>query len=156
MTPEEKKVYDKAYRQKNKEKISAKKKAYRQKNKEKLATQYKAYYDANVENVKAKAVRWQKANPEKAREACAKRKAENKALVEDYAKVTGQDKCLHCGSKDQLEWDHIDPSTKLFMVSNYGRKKDALLEEVKKCQRLCRACHIQKGKDNGDNIPSTK
>lgn len=54
-------------------------------------------------------------------------------------------RCVVCGSVDKLEFDHIDPSTKLFDISGGAtRKMEVLLEEVDKCQLLCRGCHIEK------------
>ena len=49
MNKEEKKAYDKAYRQENKEEI----KAYRQENKEEIKAQRKAYRQENKEKIKA-------------------------------------------------------------------------------------------------------
>lgn len=55
--------------------------------------------------------------------------------------------CLHCGSKDNLEFDHIDPSTKNFNIAEgYCREMDTLLEELKLCQLLCRKCHLKKSR----------
>jgi 5-methylcytosine-specific restriction endonuclease McrA len=51
--------------------------------------------------------------------------------------------CLSCGSKQDLEFDHIDPESKLF---SFGKKGSSvalskLLEEIDKCQLLCIPCH---------------
>jgi len=54
-------------------------------------------------------------------------------------------RCAVCGSVDDLQFDHIDPSTKRFKVaSGLGRSMKALLEEAAKCQLLCVACHREK------------
>lgn len=61
--------------------------------------------------------------------------------------------CVKCGSQENLDFDHIDPSTKTqnissaFMLDGPWKR---LLEEVDKCQLLCRSCHIKKSKENGD------
>jgi hypothetical protein len=51
-------------------------------------------------------------------------------------------KCAECGATDELEFDHIDPATKLFTIGTRldGRWR-ALLDEVAKCQLLCRPHH---------------
>jgi len=53
--------------------------------------------------------------------------------------------CVKCGSSKDLEFDHIDPQTKLFNVaSNAQIEFSRLLKEVDKCQLLCRSCHRDK------------
>ena len=55
-------------------------------------------------------------------------------------------KCAICGSQENLQFDHIDPDNKDFnIVSNLGSKKmTILLEEITKCQLLCRTHHLEK------------
>lgn len=54
--------------------------------------------------------------------------------------------CAACGSKERLEIDHIDPSTKAFSVGAYWGKDSlpAALKELEKCQALCGKCHRTK------------
>jgi hypothetical protein len=53
-------------------------------------------------------------------------------------------------SRDEdLEFDHIDPSTKAFAISaGLSRAWDALVEEAAKCQLLCKPCHVAKGAED--------
>lgn len=53
--------------------------------------------------------------------------------------------CARCGSKEQLEFDHIDPATKLRPVTllQHASAK-AFWAEVGKCQLLCHDCHVAK------------
>lgn len=55
-------------------------------------------------------------------------------------------KCVYCGAVDRLQFDHIDPSTKLFTISGQGwsKSKTRLDAEVRKCQLLCESCHTTK------------
>ena len=59
--------------------------------------------------------------------------------------VTQNGPCGHCGSTENLEVDHIDPSTKTMnstMVwSLSAAKREA---ELAKCQVLCHDCHLAK------------
>lgn len=48
-------------------------------------------------------------------------------------------KCVVCGSSENLEFDHINPSTKSFSIMKQWH--DDVDEELKKCQLLCRDCH---------------
>jgi 5-methylcytosine-specific restriction endonuclease McrA len=57
--------------------------------------------------------------------------------------------CVRCGTTDDLEFDHIDPSTKLFAVgSDMSRAWAKLVEEALKTQLLCRPCHVEKGRED--------
>lgn len=52
-------------------------------------------------------------------------------------------KCKQCGSKKDLQIDHVDPSTKAMDVAKeWGNP--LFFEELKKCQALCRSCHKKK------------
>lgn len=54
-------------------------------------------------------------------------------------------KCFYCGSVNNLEFDHIDPKTKEIEVSRMlNVSLERFWNEVKKCQLLCRTCHIKK------------
>lgn len=48
--------------------------------------------------------------------------------------------CIDCGSNDELEVHHKDPEQK---VSHriWSWKEDRILEELSKCDILCRECH---------------
>ena len=61
-------------------------------------------------------------------------------------------KCKKCGSKKQLEFDHIDPDNKLTNVSKiWTSSEKKFWEEVKKCQLLCNKCHKIKTKEENKN-----
>lgn len=50
--------------------------------------------------------------------------------------------CAHCGENEGLEFDHIDPETKLDNLSCFWRSTEPLFEaELAKCQLLCKPCH---------------
>lgn len=52
-------------------------------------------------------------------------------------------KCSKCDSKKHLELDHIDRTTKIdHRIWGWSAKR--IQEEIKKCQILCHACHLQK------------
>ena len=60
-------------------------------------------------------------------------------LILDYL---GGD-CAQCGSTEDLETDHIDPSTKCFSINKRMSLKNNK-DEIDKCQLLCNTCHTAK------------
>lgn len=64
-------------------------------------------------------------------------------------KVLSRSSCVTCGEKDTrvLEFDHIDPTTKIDNVSRMVkdcRPISEIKEEMRKCQVLCFNCHVKK------------
>ena len=57
--------------------------------------------------------------------------------------------CLDCGyvqderTSRAFDWDHRDPMTKLFEISNIPARtsKEQIIEEMNKCYVICRNCH---------------
>ncbi len=69
------------------------------------------------------------------------RREENKQYVQDYLAAHP---CVVCGEDrvPTLVFHHRDPSTKLFSVSQYGRRPlFKIQEEIDKCDVLCANCH---------------
>lgn len=52
-------------------------------------------------------------------------------------------KCNQCGTIEELEFNHLDRSTKLFNLSGAGLDKPwaKILEEAAKCELVCSTCH---------------
>src|SRR3989304_5941083 len=53
-------------------------------------------------------------------------------------------RCVRCGSTKRLEFDHRNRRHKSFGLwsKTYSEKK--FVKELKKCQLLCKKCHIEK------------
>lgn len=52
------------------------------------------------------------------------------------------EKCIVCGVEDSLQFDHIEPSNKLYNVTEKLLiNLDELKKELNKCQLLCKDCH---------------
>lgn len=62
-------------------------------------------------------------------------------------------KCVWCGSTENLEFDHIDASTKEIDISKMfrNRAKHTWQAELQKCQLLCRTCHKVKSRVEGNH-----
>ena len=56
--------------------------------------------------------------------------------------------CIDCGYKENpaaLQFDHIDPSTKLFRIAAASSKRwEVILAEIMKCEIRCANCHAVK------------
>lgn len=66
-------------------------------------------------------------------------------------------KCKKCNSKKNLEFDHIDPTTKKNQISSmFTSSIVQFYEELNKCQLLCRRCHLRKSSENGDYTRNRK
>ena len=67
-------------------------------------------------------------------------------------------RCVQCGARKGLDFDHIDRRTKLFTISKgWSVSKERFWAEVAKCQLLCGAgkCHQKKGRAVGDVRPES-
>lgn len=61
-----------------------------------------------------------------------------------YLSLLG-DRCVCCGISKNLQFDHIDPTTKKFPIGKLMRFSEAvILTELSKCQLLCFDCHKNK------------
>lgn len=63
-----------------------------------------------------------------------------------YKQLVG---CADCGYRQHatmLEFDHRDRATKSFTISSQGRgrKWATVWEEVRKCDVVCKACHMKR------------
>jgi hypothetical protein len=63
--------------------------------------------------------------------------------------------CLFCGSEDDIQYHHVDPTVKdgninYFYVFSVGRA----LEEFSKCWCLCKECHVKLHQRLCDPLPS--
>lgn len=68
-------------------------------------------------------------------------------------------KCRKCGSKENLEIDHVDPTSKLCQPNAIWRMAKAKREvELAKCQVLCHDCHRAKSAQAqlGEGNPNVK
>lgn len=127
---------------------------------EKAALKRRAYYAANKDKINVRAAAWAKANPEKVaaagRRSAAKRrrqgrdiKQQNRAWLAAVKVERGCEFVLGdgslCGWREHpaaLEFDHRDPSSKRFTISQgASRKRDELLAEIAKCHVLCANHH---------------
>lgn len=61
--------------------------------------------------------------------------------------------CVVCGTTENLEFDHVDPTTKEFTISHgWSLSAERFWIEVNKCQLLCREHHSDKTKTEEYNL----
>ena len=66
----------------------------------------------------------------------------NRIRQEAISKLGG--KCISCGIESSLEFDHINPDTKEYAVSDIWSIPKLFWKEIAKCQLLCTDCHKTK------------
>ena len=96
---------------------------------------------------------WAKNNRDKKNEYVRRRRAEKKQILVD--RLGGE--CVGCGTTYNLQFDHIDRSTKSFNITKCIDKKwELVLAETDKCRLLCKSCHNIKTRSNNDNASTLK
>jgi 5-methylcytosine-specific restriction endonuclease McrA len=61
-------------------------------------------------------------------------------------------RCKQCGSKNDLQFDHIDPESKAFPPFKGWPSNERFWKEVSRCQLLCPPCHeVKTCQDAGKN-----
>jgi hypothetical protein len=136
---------------KNKEDRIENRKEYYEKNKEDLAQKAKKKRKelTEEERIKIRERRnaWYENTKEERRLYFKERKHSNKKYL---IEMLGG-KCLGCGVTENLQFDHIDRTKKLFCIGkNLASKIEKLIEEANKCQLLCEKCHQHKTLVNHD------
>ena len=63
--------------------------------------------------------------------------------------------CVRCGTTENIEFDHIEPGSKSFRISQKIQfPLKYLKSELDKCQLLCTQCHLEKGRECGERYPA--
>lgn len=129
-TKEEKSEYNKKYRQKmTEEQKEAKRisdREYYYKNKEKCNSRHSKYYEKNKEKLK---------------EQNTKNNNKRRNQLKEQAKEKLGGKCVWCGETENLEFDHIDPAQKKLTIGKIDCSLELWWKEVEKCRLLCKCCH---------------
>jgi 5-methylcytosine-specific restriction endonuclease McrA len=61
------------------------------------------------------------------------------------------DQCAECGTTEALEFDHVNPATKSFVIADsLDFPWPVLFAEIVKCQLLCHQHHLAKSMANGE------
>jgi hypothetical protein len=73
-------------------------------------------------------------------------KERQRQILQAIRKHKAEIGCVDCGEKDPvvLEFDHLDPSTKIFEIgeaTRMGWGLERILAEAKKCDVVCANCH---------------
>jgi hypothetical protein len=122
--------YNKKYRQKMTEE---------QKEAKRLAD--REYYHRNKEKVDERNMRYYRENKEQLNEKRVPYFNSRRTLLKEEARKKLGGKCLWCGTTENLEFDHIDPAQKQFTISSFPCSLEMWWKEVEKCRLLCKVCH---------------
>ena len=129
-TKEQRSEYNKKYRQNMTEE---------QKELKRIAD--REYYYKNREKCNNNNLEYYEKNKEKCKKQNAKNSVKRKQKLKEEARQKLGGKCVWCGTVENLEFDHIDPAQKLFTVAAFPYSAELWWKEVEKCRLLCKTCH---------------
>jgi hypothetical protein len=110
-----------------------------QKQKKKISD--KEYYYKNKERCNKRHLEYYENNKEKCKEQNTKNNNKRRHKLKEEAKEKLGGKCVWCGTNENLEFDHIDPAQKQFTISAFPCSLELWWKEVEKCRLLCKTCH---------------
>jgi len=116
---------------KDKAKAREQKRRWRERNPDKVKETRKRYYERHGYTKLDKRTKEQHAE---------KNKKAREARIQCLYEHLG-DSCVNCGSKDNLEFDHIDPSLKLSRTPPQAMGISTIKNELENLQVLCHDCH---------------
>ena len=138
---EQKREYDKRYRELNKEKKSEQNRKWNEENKEKKAEYNKKWREENKEERAKYGKKWREENREHTIEYKREKRKRCRSKCVEY--LGG--KCVKCGTTHTLQFDHIKRETKKYNIADRVTNDFTILkEELDKCQLLCVPCHLKK------------
>ena len=119
---------------------SSKRKKFYSDNKEKRQEQNRKSYHNHKDKRLVYVKKYAKSNKEKVRQWAKNGKKRKVQRFEEWKKTLS---CSKCGESHIacLEFHHLDPSKKEFLISKIKTSKNKLTEELKKCIVLCSNCH---------------
>ncbi len=130
----------------NKEQKAAGSQRWRANNKEQISKTGKRYRADNKERKAETDKQWYQSNRERVLEYRIQRTQEHKKRIDALKNKP----CTDCGERfepEQMDWDHIDPSTKLYNIGSMkGLKWERIEEEMTKCELVCKPCHRKRTK----------
>ena len=103
---------------------------------------YKAWYQRNKQAVAAKKYAYRMANLEMHKGHTIRAKAKRRQLIAQYKLDRGCAICGYNGHPDALDFDHLPGTSKKAAVSQMYRSAwYEVVKEIEKCQILCANCH---------------
>jgi hypothetical protein len=99
------------------------------------------YYYKNKEKVDERNMRYYQENKEKLKEKRVPYFNNRRNVLKEEAKQKLGGKCVWCETTENLEFDHIDPAHKQFTISAFPCSLELWWKEVEKCRLLCKSCH---------------
>jgi hypothetical protein len=141
---EAKRAYNRERYHRNREKILAQQKERYENNREKLISKQKEYYENNKDKIKARAAAHYRENADVVKLREANRRRDRKVYL---VSLLGS-KCFRCQANHpaSLDFHHKDAATKVFSIADMMNatkqvREEDLIEEVMKCELLCKNCH---------------
>ena len=119
-------------------------------------TEYnKAYYKTHKDEQIAAALDRQSKNPKRSQAATIRWEDRQMAWLND---LKAQTPCADCNEHfppDQMDYDHLPGFEKVMRIGLLVRQrtKQAVEEEIAKCELVCKSCHTKRGHKRGQLDP---
>lgn len=101
----------------------------------------------SVGNMRRNSKRWYEANKEKALQSTRESNRRILDRIKEYVDSVKSQPCTDCGNTyppECMDFDHLDPSTKVGSISlmrKQYKSLDKIKEEITKCELVCANCH---------------
>ena len=108
---------------------------------------YEQWRLANIAKRRRDLQEWRKANPERIRKLYRDSDRHRRNTTKEWVDELKSKPCVDCGNEFEtfvMDFDHRDPTTKSYVISFMVSKRmprEAILEEIAKCDLICANCH---------------
>jgi hypothetical protein len=123
------------------------KKGFRSKCKSCHKESHRKWRKANIKRRRKSLQKWVAENPKRARQNWRNSDNKRRNRIKNWVHEMKSDPCMDCGKTFPpfcMDFDHRDPQIKNFCIGYMVSKrmsKEAILEEIKKCDLVCACCH---------------
>ena len=130
LDPDREREYQKEYREKHKERLSAYFKEYRKKNKERIATKKKEWHEANRDKVLARIRKWRKNNPDYNRQYAKANKESIAHNRREWVKKNQWRRANIEAKREAIKISALLPTSDFDLINKFYQQRDLISRET--------------------------